>query len=56
MDVHRLRGGASAECLDNLCPDRANRAQFGNLQEEVRAHGERKENLPRRFVDGKTAR
>ena len=56
MDVHRLRGGASAECLDNLCPDGANRAQFGNLQEEVRSHGERKENLPRRFVDGETAR
>ena len=55
MDMHTLRLFAAAKSLHNLCPQRTQGTQFGNLQEEVRPHGEPKHNLPGRLVYRQTA-
>ena len=51
MDVHALCVFTAAKSLDNLRPDRTNRAKFGNLHKEIRSHGKTKHDLPCCFIN-----
>ena len=55
MNAHLLRFRVPAERLDDLRPNRTHRAQFRNLEEEVRAHGEPEHDLRRRVVNREPA-
>ena len=55
MYMDALRLFSTAERLDDLRPNRANRTKLRNLQEEVRAHREAEHHLPCRLVDRKPA-